>query len=219
MSRKWTKNSKYDIPDNFGWEFHNPDAAHQAREAQARGDTGAWDNYRNEYIESQGQREERWRALWLKKEKFEKNIKDFQAFKENPDEYVRTMSKMGRFLSKFWYTVPKKTFGQGKLQQRIDGGWRQEYKPSKSMRMQAWLQASEHGEVFTGQINQKRKPIGNAPTDEEMDIATQAASERQWKWWNKIFDVTNNFGRGDSKPRIKPGAGGGEDKIVLKNKP
>jgi len=203
----WNRNGKYDLSADFNWEHHNKDAEELAKKKLEQGDKSAWDEYLSVYQESSEQRERRWADLWYEKEKFQRQLTDWKKFNENPDEFMRQAEKMEKHLSKWWFTIPKRVFGKGKLHRTIVGGWWQEYQPSKSMRMRDWLEASNKGAVFTNKINKERVPVPETPNQEQLEKAKIAREEREYEWWKIMFDKTNNFGKGMNAPLIKPGAG------------
>jgi len=165
-------------------------------------------------------RERRWRREAIIKELNEENIKLFQESKENPKSFLKRMEKIGRYVSKWWFRKPPKSIGRGRLVQRIDGSWQQEYKPDSSKRIGKWLQDAEQGQVFknsrkfNGQFLAKYK----RPTDEIMYRSHEAKKERKNILWNKMLELTNNFGRGFEDPRRgRPGYGVNQIRPTVNN--
>lgn len=203
----WRRNSKYDLPQDFEWEYHNKDAEELAKAKLKGGDLGAWDEYLSTYQESAEERERRWANIWYEKEKFQRQITDWKQFNENPDEFLKKAEKMEKHLSKWWFTIPKRVFGKGKLHRTIVGGWWQEYKPTKTMRMKDWLEASDRGNVFNAQLNKEHKPIPKEPNSEILEKDRIAREQRTYNWWMLMFNKTNNFGKGMDAPLMIPGRG------------
>jgi len=211
LPRGW----KYRMPENFGWETHHLTLYNEIKEKVAKGElppSALQDHFEN-YKETDDQREWRWRRYWILNEIQEDNIKKFDQFRENPKAFLKRMADMGKAVSRWWWTRPKKMAGTlGRMIQRLDGSWQQEYKPSKSMNMKDWLQAADNGQAFknsrkfSGEFLRKYK----APTEDMVGKSNEAKKIRKRQEWNAILDATNNFGRGwQTTDRSRPGLGGG----------
>ena len=66
------------------------------------------------------------------------------------------------------------------VQHPITGGWQQEYKPNKSMRMKDWLAAADQGKVMP-HMNPTGQSLNREPTEEEKGISQQAKKTRARK--------------------------------------
>ena len=167
------------------------------------------------YRESEQQREERWKREHVLRELAVENAKNFRDFKENGKAFARKMFDMGRGISKWWYTKPKKSVpGKGKLVQNpITGQWQQEYKPNRSMNMRDWLKAADQGKVMP-HMNPEQKSLNREPTDIEKGISDEAKKKRGKQVWDWLLKETDNFGRGWTEPKWgklykgRPGRGG-----------
>ena len=108
------------MPDNWGWEVHNLHAYADKKKAFAEGKIKLEElqEFEMKYRESEQQREERWKREHVLRELAVENAKNFRDFKENGKAFARKMFDMGRGISKWWYTKPKKSVpGKGKLVQ------------------------------------------------------------------------------------------------------
>jgi len=208
------------MPDNWGWEIHNLHAYADKKKAFADGKITLTElqEFEFKYRESEAQREERWKREHVLQELEVENATNFRSFKENGKEFARKMFDMGRGISKWWYTKPKTPAGKGKMVQHpITGGWQQEYRPNKSMRMKDWLAAADQGKVMP-HMNPKGLPLNRQPTEEEKGISTEMKKKRQSKVWDWLLNETDNFGRGFTDPKWgklykgRPGAGGRQRK-------
>ena len=178
------------------------------------------DEHFEKFKDTEEDRERRWRRERILKELHEQDIKWFQESREDPKGFLKRMEKLGRWVTKWWFKRPPKSVGKGKLVQRIDGSWQQEYKPDSSKRLGKWLHDAEQGQVFkhsrkfNGEFLAKHKH----PTDEIMYRATEAKKERKNILWNKMLKVTNNFGRGfDDIRRGRPGYGVNQVRPTVNN--
>ena len=205
------------VPDSYEWEVHNLHAYADKKKAFAEGKI-TLDELREfewKYRESEEQREGRWRREHVLRELENENAKNFRSFKENGKEFARKMFDMGRSISKWWYTKPKKAVpGKGKLVQHpVTGAWQQEYRPNKSMRMKDWLAAADQGKVMR-HMNPNGTPLNREPTEQEKGISEEAKKARGKKVWEWLLNETDNFGRGWTDPKWgklykgRPGAGG-----------
>ena len=112
----------------------------------------------------------------------------------NGKEFAKKMFDMGRGISKWWYTKPKKAVpGKGKLVQNpITGAWQQEYKPNRSMNMRKWLDAANQGKVMP-HMNPKGQSLDREPTEEEKGISNEMKKKRQSKVWDWLLGETINI--------------------------
>jgi len=204
------------MPDDWGWEVHNLQAYADKKKAFAEGKITLTElqEFEFKYRESEDQRQERWKREHVLQELAEENAKNFRSFKENGKEFARKMFDMGRGISKWWYTKPKTPAGKGKMiQHPITGGWQQEYKPNKSMRMKDWLAAADQGKVMP-HMNPTGQSLNREPTEQEKGISEEAKKTRGKQVWEWLLNETNNFGRGWTDPKWgkiykgRPGAGG-----------
>jgi hypothetical protein len=196
----FVKNEKYSMPKDYKWEYHNALAFEEARIAEESGKKGALEEYFAKYRESVEQREERFEKQIIERELSVQKIKDFQQFKEDPKTFMKKALALGKSVDKFWSRPPAPITGGGvRMKQNLDGSWSQEYKPRKSMGIHQWLDANKH--------------IPNQPTEEQLAIDAEAKREKMRKWWDMMYDVTNNFSRGDSVPRTIPGQGQGQTPV------
>ena len=211
------------MPDDWGWEVHNLHAYADKKKAFAEGKITLTElkEFEFEYRESEEQREQRWKREHVLQELEIENAKNFRSFKENGKEFARKMFDMGRGISRWWYTKPKTPAGKGKMVQHpITGGWQQEYKPNKSMRMKDWLTAADQGKVMP-HMNPTGQSLNREPTEEEKGISKEAKKARGEKVWDWLLNETDNFGRGWTDPKWgklykgRPGRGG---KIVKPGK-
>ena len=205
------------MPDNWGWEVHNLHAYANKKKAFAEGKITLVElqEFEHKYKESEEQREQRWKREHYLQEIEKDNAKNFREFKENGKAFARKMFDMGRGISKWWYTKPKKAVpGKGKLVQNpITGQWQQEYKPNRSMNMKDWLNAANQGKVMP-HMNPQQKSLDREPTEQEKGISDEAKKERGRKVWDWLLKETDNFGRGWTDPKWgklykgRPGRGG-----------
>ena len=205
------------MPDNWGWEVHNLHAYADKKKAFAEGKIKLEElqEFEMKYRESEQQREERWKREHVLRELAVENAKNFRDFKENGKAFARKMFDMGRGISKWWYTKPKKSVpGKGKLVQNpITGQWQQEYKPNRSMNMRDWLKAADQGKVMP-HMNPEQKSLNREPTDIEKGISDEAKKKRGKQVWDWLLKETDNFGRGWTEPKWgklykgRPGRGG-----------
>ena len=212
MSKLSTK-----VPENFNWEIHNLHAYANKKKAFAEGKITLLQlqEFENHYRESEEQRANRWKREHYLRELEKDNANNYRQFKENGKAFARKMFDMGRGISKWWYTKPKKALpGKGKLvQNNITGAWHQQYKPNKSMNMRAWLDAANQGKVMP-HMNPQGKSLNRQPTETEKGISNEAKKERKRKVWDWLLGETNNFGRGWTDPKWgrlykgEPGRGG-----------
>ena len=198
------------MPDNWGWEVHNLVAYNNKKKQFAEGKITLLQlqEFENQYRESEEQRELRWKREHYLQEIASDNAKGFREFKENGKAFARKMFDMGRGISKWWYTKPKKSVpGKGKLVQNpITGQWQQEYKPNRSMNMKDWLKAADQGKVMP-HMNPQQKSLNRAPTDIEKGISAEAKKKRGKQvcrgWtepkWGKLYK--GRPGRGGSSPK------------------
>ena len=209
------------MPDNWGWEVHNLVADNNKKKQFAEGKItlAQLQEFENQYRESEEQRELRWKREHYLQEIASDNAKGFREFKENGKAFARKMFDMGRGISKWWYTKPKKAAGKGKMVQHpITGGWQQEYRPNKSMNMRAWLDAANQGKVMK-HMNPTGKSLDREPTETEKGISAEAKKERGRKVWDWLLGETNNFGRGFNDPKWgrlykgRPGRGGSAPRV------
>ena len=205
------------MPDDWNWEVHNLQAYEENKKKFAKGEITLEQlrEFEEKYKESEGQREERWKREHVLRELAEENAKNFRDFKENGKAFARKMFDMGRGISKWWYTKPKKAVGKGKMvQHRITGQWQQEYKPNKSMNMRAWLAAADQGKVMP-HMNPQGQSLNRQPTEQEKGISAEAKKTRARQVWDWLLNETDNFGRGWTDPKWgkiykgRPGRGGG----------
>jgi len=208
------------VPENYEWEIHNLFTYEKRKKQLAAGEITQvqFDEFCNQFRETADQREERWRRDHIMAELATENAKNYRSFKENGKEFAKKMADMGRGISKWWYTQPKKGAGKGKMvQNKITGSWQQEYKPNTSMNMKAWLAAADQGKVMP-HMNPKGLPLNRQPTEEEKGISTEMKKKRQSKVWDWLLNETDNFGRGFTDPKWgklykgRPGAGGRQRK-------
>ncbi len=204
------------MPDNWGWEIHNLHAYADKKKAFADGKITLTElqEFEFKYRESEAQREERWKREHVLQELEVENATNFRSFKENGKEFARKMFDMGRGISKWWYTKPKTPAGKGKMVQHpITGGWQQEYRPNKSMRMKDWLAAADQGKVMP-HMNPTGQSLNREPTEQEKGISEEAKKTRGKKVWEWLLNETDNFGRGWNDPKWgklykgRPGRGG-----------
>jgi len=213
---------KFKIPEGYEWEVHNTVAHAEKKKAfeQGRITLTELQEFEWKYRESEEQRELRWRREHIMAELERENASNFRAFKENGKAFAKKMFDMGRGISKWWYTKPKKAVpGKGKLiQNPITGAWQQEYKPNKSMNMRAWLDAANQGKVMP-HMNPQGKSLDREPTEHEKGISKEAKRKRGKQVWQWVLGETNNFGRGWTDPKwgrldkSEPGKGGRGPKI------
>ena len=208
------------MPDDWGWEVHNLHAYAEKKKAFAEGKITLTQlqEFEYQYRESEVQREERWKREHYLQNLALDNAKGFREFKENGKAFARKMFDIGRSISKWWYTKPKTPAGKGRMVQNpITGGWQQEYRPSKSMNMRAWLEAANQGKVMP-HMNPKGKSLDRQPTEQEIGISDEAKKTRGRKVWEWLLNETDNFGRGWTDPKWgklykgRPGRGGGNRK-------
>jgi hypothetical protein len=208
---KW----KHKLPDEtvFRPEVHDLHYRQELKDKVLKGELPAsvLDEHFEKFKDSEQNREERFRRQVILKEMREKNIKDFQALKENPKGFLNKMKKLGQFISHWWYIRPNKNVGSGRLVQQIDGSWVQEYKPTSTKNIKDWLKASDEGKVFL-KTSKKFKPEFlkkyKRPTTEMEFISEEAKKQRQNIIWTKLLQMTNNFGRTfEDKRRGRPGYG------------
>lgn len=204
------------VPENYEWEIHNLFTYEKRKKQLAAGEITQvqFEEFCMQYRETAEQRENRWRRDHIMAELATENAKNYRSFKENGREFAKKMADMGRGISKWWYTQPKKGAGKGKMvQNKITGGWQQEYKPNTSMNMKAWLAAADQGKVMP-HMNPEGKPLNRQPTEEEKGISKEMKKKRQSKVWDWLLGETNNFGRGFDEPKWgkkykgRPGVGG-----------
>ena len=204
------------MPDDYEWEVHNIYAHAEKKKAfrEGRITLDQLQEFEHQYRESEEQRQERWKREHVMQELAIQNAKDFRSFKENGKEFARKMFDMGRGISRWWYTKPKTPAGKGKMiQSPVTGGWQQEYKPNKSMRMKDWLAAADQGKVMP-HMNPTGQSLNRQPTEQEKGISEQAKKTRAKKVWDWVLGETNNFGRGWTDPKWgslykgRPGRGG-----------
>ena len=99
------------------------------------------------------------------------------------------------------------------VQHPITGGWQQEYRPNKSMRMKDWLAAADQGKVMP-HMNPTGQSLNREPTEQEKGISEEAKKTRGKKVWEWLLNETDNFGRGWNDPKWgklykgRPGRGG-----------
>tara|TARA_Y100001937_G_scaffold58049_1_gene79558 strand:- start:496 stop:1182 length:687 start_codon:yes stop_codon:yes gene_type:complete len=207
---------KHDIPEDYEWEVHNLQAYADLKAKVARGEKTLNDlkEFEHKYREKEDQREWRWRRENLIKELDISAAKKFREFKENPKAFMKKMADMGRGINMWWWKKPKKAAGQGKMiQNPVTGSWHSEYKPNKSMRLRAWLDAANQGKVMP-HMNPKGKSLDRVPTQEELGKSEEFKKERRNRVWDWVLKETNNFGRGWSDPKWgrlykgRPGRGG-----------
>ncbi len=208
------------VPENYEWEIHNLFTYEKRKRQLAAGEITQvqFEEFCMQYRETAEQREDRWRRDHIMAELATENAKNYRSFKENGREFAKKMADMGRGISKWWYTQPKKGAGKGKMvQNKITGSWQQEYKPNTSMNMKAWLAAADQGKVMP-HMNPKGLPLNRQPTEEEKGISTEMKKKRQSKVWDWLLNETDNFGRGFTDPKWgklykgRPGAGGRQRK-------
>ncbi len=205
------------MPDDWGWEIHNLNAYADKKKAFAEGKItlAELQEFENTYREKEEQREERWKREHYLQNLDIDNAKNFREFKENGKAFARKMFDIGRGISKWWYTKPKKAVpGKGKLVQNpITGQWQQEYRPNKSMKMRDWLAAADQGKVMR-HMNPQGQSLDRQPTEEEKGISAEAKKTRGKQVWEWLLGETNNFGRGWHDPKWgklykgRPGRGG-----------
>ena len=99
------------MPDDWGWEVHNLHAYADKKKAFAEGKIKLEElqEFEMKYRESEEQRELRWKREHVLNELANENAKNFRDFKENGKAFARKMFDMGRGISKWWYTKPKKS--------------------------------------------------------------------------------------------------------------
>jgi hypothetical protein len=221
--------NKIKVPENYSWEVHNLDAYEELKKEVVLGKKTLADlqEFEHKYRESAEQREWRWRREHVLQELNQDNMKNFREFKDNPKSFVKKMMDMGRAISRWWWKVPNKSVGSGKMiQNQLTGSWHQEYKPNKSMKMKDWLNAAERGNVML-HMNPNKMPLNREPTDTEKGISEEAKKERGRKVWEWVLKETNNFGRGWTDPKYggldksRPGKGGrgrGRETINVRTK-
>ena len=205
------------VPENYEWEVHNLHAYADKKKAFAEGKISLIElqEFEHQYRETEEQREGRWKREHVMRELEIQNAKNYREFKENPKSFIRKMVDMGRHVSEWWIRRPKKPAGgPGKLKQHpITGAWQQEYRPSKSMNMRAWLDAANQGKVMK-HMNPQGKSLDRQPTEEEKGISAEAKRTRGKKVWQWLLKETDNFGRGWTDPKWgrlykgEPGRGG-----------
>jgi hypothetical protein len=192
----WVKNEQYTMPKDYAWEYHNPVAFEEAVAAEKAGKVGAVEEYYSKYRESVEQREERWEKRFIEQAMNIKNIQDFQAWKDNPKEFFYKMQDLGRLIGKHWAVPPEKMTGPDAVQiQNLDGSWTEQYKPVKSTRLDKWLESKKH--------------LPDEPPKEYLEIAERVKRERLEQFWDWMYEVTDNFGRGFSVAQTLPGVGQG----------
>ena len=208
--------NKIKVPENYEWEVHSLHAYADKKKAFAEGKITLAELQQFEYDhrETADQREWRWRREHILQELAEDNASNFRKFKEKPKEFLKKMMDMGRGISRWWWRQPKKSAGKGcMIQNQITGGWSQEYKPNKSMKMKDWLNAANSGNVML-HMNPKRQSLNRQPTEQEKGISKEAVRERKRKEWEDLLKITDNFGRGWTQPKWgalnkgRPGRGG-----------
>ena len=205
------------VPENYEWEIHNLNAYADKKKAFAEGKITELQlrEFEHKYRESEEQREGRWRREHVLREMHMQNAQDYREFKENPKSFLTKMADIGRHVSEWWVRRPKKPVpGKGKLvQNSITGAWQQEYRPSKSMNMRAWLDAANQGKVMR-HMNPQGKSLDRQPTEEEKGISAEMKRTRGKKVWQWLLKETDNFGRGWTDPKWgklykgEPGRGG-----------
>ncbi len=205
------------VPENYEWEIHNLQAYADKKQAFAKGEITEIQlrEFEHKYRETDEQREGRWRREHIIHELNVQNAKDYREFKEGPKSFLTKMADMGRAVSEWWVRRPKKPApGKGKLvQNSITGQWHQEYKPSKSMNMRAWIDAANQGKVMK-HMNPQGKSLDRQPTEEEKGISNEMKRVRGKKVWTWLLNETDNFGRGWTEPKWgklykgEPGRGG-----------
>ena len=205
------------VPENYEWEIHNLNAYADKKKAFAKGEITEIQlrEFEHKYRESEEQREGRWRREHIMREMDIQNAQNYREFKDNPKSFLTKMADMGRAVSEWWVRRPKKPVpGKGKLvQNSITGQWQQEYRPSKSMNMRAWLDAANQGKVMQ-HMNPQGKSLDRQPTEEEKGISAEMKRTRGKKVWQWLLNETDNFGRGWTDPKWgrlnkgEPGRGG-----------
>jgi len=207
-----SKNNKYiptikkgltKVPDSFEWKLVNLTAYEELKQKVAKGEKTLLDlkEFESKFRESADERERRWRREYYVKEVQMNHIKNYAEFKENPKAFMTKMANMGKWVSQWWIKRPKKAIGKGKIiRSSLDGSYRQEYKPNKSMRMKDWLSAAEKGQVM-GHLNPKGIPLNRKPTDEEIEFSEKNKNARKQKVYDYLLKITENFGRGWTSPK------------------
>jgi len=203
---------KHKIPENFNWEVHNLHAYAELKEKVAKGEKTLADlqQFEHDFRESEDQRDWRWRRENIMKELAKETIEDYQQFKDNPKAFMKKAIEMRKAISEWWFRKPKPPTKSGgrMIQNKFTGAWQQEYKPSRSTNMKTWLQAADKGQVFP-QMNPRGTPLNRAPNSSEIDESNYHKSVRQRKVNDWLINITNNFGKGFSKPVRMPGSPGG----------
>ena len=209
------------MPENWGWEVHNVHTHEKKKKQFAEGKItlAELQEFEFQYRESEDQRAERWKREHYLQELEKDNANNYRQFKENGKAFAKKMFDMGRGISKWWYTKPKKSVpGKGKLVQNpITGQWQQEYKPNRSMNMKDWLKAADQGKVMP-HMNPQQKSLNREPTDIEKGISAEAKKKRGKQVWDWLLKETDNFGRGWTEPKWgklykgRPGRGGSSPK-------
>ena len=205
------------VPESYAWEVHNLQAYADKKAALARGEITELElkEFEFKYRENAEQREQRWRREHIMREMERDNAKHYSDFKDNPKGFLSKMADMGRAVSEWWVRRPQKPVpGKGKLvQNSITGAWQQEYRPSKSMNMRAWLDAANQGKVMK-HMNPQGKSLDRQPTEDEKGISAEMKRSRGKKVWQWLLRETDNFGRGWTDPKWgklykgEPGRGG-----------
>jgi len=201
---------KYVMPSTWGrWQSNRYGHA-EMKKKYAKGEITLvqLQQYEHDFALDENIRQKNWQKRIIQKELQEKEIKDFQLFKENPKAFFRKMDELGMYWFRWWMQRPIKPMGSGKLKQHpITGQWIQEYKPKKTMRMKKWLQAADSGNVML-HMNPNRKPLNRMPTEEERLRSDAYKRKRESTIWQQVLNMTNNFGRGfDIKDKTRPGKG------------
>jgi hypothetical protein len=190
----WVKNEKYKMPNDYAWEYHNPVAFEEAVAAEKSGKVGAIEEYHQRYRESVEQREERWERKFIEQALNLKNISDFQEWKQNPKEFFHKMQDLGRMIGKHWAVPPEKMTGPDAIQiQNLDGSWTEQYKPVKTTRLNKWLDNHKH--------------LPDEPPQHYIEISEQVKKENTERFWDWMYQITDNFGKGFKVAQTLPGQG------------
>jgi hypothetical protein len=215
-----TQFKKIKIPDTFNNPLiHNPEVFEEMKQKLKDGKItqSHFERWYQDHVERDHDIEERWRRLNIQQELKEKNIKDFQSFKENPRAFAKKMYDMGKLITKNWFTRPNQSVGSGKMiQNKLTGEWQQEYKPKKSLKLKDWINAAEQGEVML-HMNPNRIKLNRQPTPDELKISEESKRKRGQLVWNWILEQTKNFGRGwktDNYGKTYTGPPGRSSKII-----
>ena len=59
--------------------------------------------------------------------------------------------------------------------------------------------------------------INRKPTKDEIEESNYKKNIRNRKIFEELIRVTNNFGKGDSKPKVIPGKGANRDNLISPN--